>query len=879
MSPQPSPIAHYRITAKLGEGGMGEVWRATDTKLNREVAIKILPEAFAADPNRMARFTREAQVLASLNHPNIAAIYGVEERALVMELVEGPTLAERIGRGAMPLDEALPIARQIAEALEYAHDRGVVHRDLKPANIKMTPEGRVKVLDFGLAKAMANESGAGNPNISPTMTMSATMAGTIVGSAAYMSPEQARGHKVDRRADIWAFGVVLHEMLTGRQLFAGPTISDSLAAVLKGDIDWAAVPVQARPMLKRCLQRDPRQRWHCIGDAAEALDDPHAPVVAVAPPRRATLWMAVAALLGLAAVAGWWMAWRATRPVEHPLTRLTVDLGPDALTGFNTTVAISPDGRRLVFPARGPEGKQQLATRLLDQEQITLLPGTEGGFDPFFSPDSQSIGFFANGQLKKLSLQGGVPLPLYGAPTPRGASWGEDGSIVVALTQLSQLTRIGGASGAPERVTKLIAGEIGHRWPQVLPGGQTVLFTTSVTNTGADQSSIAAVSLKTGQTKVLLRGGYFGRYVPPGWLVFVRQGALFGVRFNVDRLGVQGSPVPLVQDLAANPMTGGGQFEFSAEAGGSLVYLAGKGAAQNLQVAWMDGSGTMTPLLATPGTYSVPRFSPDGKKLMILSGSDIYVHDLERGTTTPMTTDNAVSPIWTPDGKHIVNLSITGGFHIIWRRSNGSGEPYTLLDNLKYNVIPWSFSADGRRLAFSEFNPETGADLWTVALDLTDPDRPKAGTPELFLRTPAEEVLPRFSQDGRWIAYRSNESGRNEVYVRPFPPQNGGRWKVSTNGGLYALWSNDGRELFYEADDNRIMVVDYTVDGDAFVSGKPRVWADRPLFYAGVSNLDLAPDRKHFAVVIAPELNSAVKGSVRVTMLLNFLDELKRKLP
>jgi hypothetical protein len=409
----PLSIAHYRIGSKLGEGGMGEVWRATGIRLNRDVAVKVLPASFAADDGRLARFAREAQVVASLNHPNIAAICGVEDRALVMELVEGPTLAERIARGPIPLEEALPIARQIAEAMEYAHDRGIVHRDLKPANIKVTPEGRVKVLDFGLAKAMSTEAPVGDPTSSPTLTIHGSTAGIILGTAAYMAPEQARGQAVDSRADIWAVGVVLYEMLTGRSLFAGPTISDTIATVLKTEPDLSAIPAEVRPLVMRCLQKDPRRRWQYIGDVRVALADglPTIP----APPsivRNRVIPWATAAVLALAATIGGIGWWRATRPADRPLTRLSVDLGPDALPGLNLTAAISPDGRRIVFPVRGPNGTQQLAMRLLENDEATLLPGTENGRDPFFSPEGGWIGFFANGQLYKVSVQGGAPSAL-----------------------------------------------------------------------------------------------------------------------------------------------------------------------------------------------------------------------------------------------------------------------------------------------------------------------------------------------------------------------------------------------------------------------------------------------------------------------------------
>jgi serine/threonine-protein kinase len=540
MGPQPS-IAHYRITVKLGEGGMGEVLRATDTKLNREVAIKVLPEAFVADPGRLSRFTREAQILAHLNHPNVAAIYGVEERALVMELVEGPTLAERIVKGRIPLEEALVLARQIAEALEYAHERGVIHRDLKPANIKITPEGRVKVLDFGLAKADSGEPTAGDPISSPTVTMRSTQPGVILGTAAYMSPEQARGQKADHRADIWAFGVILFEMLTGRQLFLGRTVSDTLAHVLKGDIDLTGVPAEVRPTLERCLRRDPLLRWHSIDDVFLLLEQGASPPSPAAGQRSVLPWAIAGALvLALALTgAGWW---NATCPVDHPPVRLSLDLGPSALTGVDTTVVVSPDGRRIVFPARGADGKQQLATRLLDQAEPTLLPGTEGGFDPFFSPDGQWIGFFAGGQLKKTSVLGGAPVILYPAIAPRGASWGEDGNIVANLGNLGGLFVFPGAGGAPKPLTKFARDEVTHRWPQVLPGGQAVLFTAGQSVVARGNDSIEALSVKTGKVTVLVRGGYYGRYVPgrsvqDGYLLYVHEGA---VRYEVQS-GAAGS--------------------------------------------------------------------------------------------------------------------------------------------------------------------------------------------------------------------------------------------------------------------------------------------------------------------------------------------------
>jgi serine/threonine-protein kinase len=880
MGPQ-QIIAHYRVIAKLGEGGMGEVWRAVDTKLGREVAIKILPDSFAQDPDRLARFTREAQVLASLNHPNIAAIYGVEERALVMELVEGPTLDEGIAQGPMSVEDVLPILHQMVDALEYAHEKGVVHRDLKPANIKITPEGKVKVLDFGLAKALTPGMVAADPVSSPTLTMRATMAGTIIGTAAYMAPEQARGHNVDKRADIWAFGVVVYEMVTGRRPFDGETISDTLAAVLTREPEWERAPVRLRRLLRLCLAKNPHHRLRDIGDAralAEEAADPDS-VPAGSTVRRGLLAWSVAgmfAAISLVAAGGWW---HVARAVPHPLTRLSVDLGPEALTGANVTAAISPDGRRLVFAARGADGQPRLATRLLDQEQAILLPGTENGSDPFFSPDGQWVGFFADGKLKKISVEGGASMALCDVGNSRGASWGDDGNIILNVNQLGALFRVSAAGGAPQPLTRLRSGEVSHRWPQVLPGGETVLFTASPSRLAQEAASIEVLSLKTGQVKALERGGYYGRYLPSGHLVYVHQGVLFGVRFDAARLEVRGTPTPLLQDVAANG-TGGGQFDFTAApfGSGTLLYLAGKGTTQNWQLAWLDSSGKQQPLVAAPGLYGFPRFSPDGRKLAFtVAGTGISVYELGRDATTRLTA-NSTSPVWTPDGKHIVFGSLSGSFGLSWVRSDGSGEPWRLLEGQTY-MEPWSLSPDGRFLAYHEYNSDTSGDLWILPLDATDPDHPKPGTPRPFLRTPADERYPRFSPDGHWMAYRSNESGTHEIYVQPFPGGAGGKWQISAGGGRFAVWSNHGRELFYGTADNRIMVVDYIVNGDSFIPGKPRLWSDRRISTAAILNLDLAPTGKGFAVLTQAETAGGEKGSVHVTMLLNYFDELRRKLP
>jgi len=588
---------------------------------------------------------------------------------------------------------------------------------------------------------------------------------------------------------------------------------------------------------------------------------------------------AVMTVLALAALAGWW---RASRSRGQPLIRLSLDLGPQAVTGLCLTTAISPDGRRLAFPVRGPDGKQQLATRLQDQEQVTLLPGTENGSDPFFSPDSQWIGFFADDQLKKISVQGGAPVALgMVAGISGGASWGEDGNIVtpVGTGQSSPLARIPAAGGPAQALTKLGPGEYSHRWPQVLPGGGAVLFTVATSNVAQENDTIEAISLKTGQVKIVQRGGYYGRYIPSGHLVYIHQGVLFGVGFDPERLEVHGVPVPVLNDVAANPVTGGGQIDFSAA--GNAIYVAGKRPAQAWQVAWLDSSGKMRPLIAKPGHYSGPRLSPDGRKLAFAGdGPDIYIYDLERDTTRRLTfTGHSAIPVWAPDGRHLVFQSVGNEESFYWTRSDGAGEPQRLLEST-HVMIPWSFSPDGRWLAYREKNPNSGSDLWTLPLDITDPDHPKPGSPEPFLRGPDEKILPRFSPDGRWIAYLSDESGSGEIYVRPFPARSGSKWQISAGGGGYPVWSSNGHELFYESGDpGIIMAVDYTVEGDKFVPGKPRIWSERQFFSAGSSNLDVAPDGKRFAVLALPETPGGDRGPVHVIMLLNFFDELRRRIP
>jgi Tol biopolymer transport system component/predicted Ser/Thr protein kinase len=868
-------LDHFRILSQLGKGGMGEVYRAVDTRLKRTVAIKFAKENFSE------RFEREARAIAALNHPNICTLYDVGPNYLVMELIEGPTLAERIKQGTVPVEEALDIARQIADALEAAHEKGVVHRDLKPGNIKIKPDGIVKVLDFGLARVAPVSAGDSSAESTATHT---TRAGMIMGTAAYMSPEQAQGKQVDKGADIWAFGVLLYEMVTGRSMFQRETVSDTLAAVLTKEPDWKRVPAKVRRLLQSCLQKDPKQRLQAIGDWRLLLEGT---------PQDTALrhsrgpWVA-AALAVVVALALGWIAWRATRPVDHPLMRFSTDLGPEAVKGDNITAAISPDGTRLAFVARGSAGKEQLATRPLDQAQATVLSGTENAVDPFFSPDGRWIGFFADGKMKKIPVRGGAVVTLCDAPGPGGASWGEDGSIIATLTLTnSGLSRVA-AGGTPQAITKPgEKGEFLHRWPQILPGGQAVLFTGNTSPADYDNASIEVLSLKSGQWKVVQRGGYFGRYLPSGHLLYIHQGKLFAVGFDLDRQEIRGTPAPLLEDVAGNAAFGGGQYDVARN--GTLVYLSGKPSNAGWPIAWMDATGKTQPLVGAPGLYFFPRFSPDGTRLALAVGSlgngDVQVYDWQRDTMTRLTfTQRIRRLVWTPDGKHIAFAFQSPDASIIrWIRADGAGEEQTLRE-FKGRLGVSSFSPDGKRLAFQEGGVDTGLDLWTLPLDVSDPEHPKPGKPELFLRTPFDEYDPIFSPDGRWIAYTSRESGPNEVYVRPFPggtASRSGKWQISSGGGSSAIWSRSGRELFYESPDNHIMATAYTASADSFTAGKPRPWSNAQIFEPVPLqwDFDLAPDGKRFAVIPRPEAASEQKGSVHVTVLLNFLDELRRRVP
>jgi Tol biopolymer transport system component len=880
----------YEVTTQIGAGGMGEVYQAHDSKLGRDVAIKVLPEAFAHDPERLARFQREAKMLAQLNHTNIATIYGLEHsdgtHYLVMELVPGETLQQRVKRdGAVPIEEALAIAKQIAEALEAAHEKGIIHRDLKPANVKLTPEGKVKVLDFGLAKAFAGDTSTEDMGNSPTLSMAATMQGVILGTAAYMSPEQARGKTVDKRTDIWAFGCVFYELLTGKQAFHGEDVTDILAAVVRAEPDWQALPASTPPkvrdLLRHCLQKDRRLRLRDAGDSQieiqEAQAAPKDSVVTQAAPASTSKlpWAVSAALVivGAATSFGWW---RSTRPVEQalrPLVRLDVDLGPDVSLGSlaGADEILSPDGTRLVYVSQG-----RLFTRRLDQPNATELAATQGANAPFFSPDGQWVAFFSSGKLQKISVEGGSAITLCNAQNGRGGSWGEDSNIIASLTNLGSLSRIPSAGGPPMPVTDFQNGENTHRWPQVLPGGKAVLFTASPTAGAFDGANIEVMSLADHRRKTLVRGGTFARYLPSGHLIYVNRGTLFAVPFDVDRLEVHGTPAPVLDQVGYNAAQGSAQLDFSQA--GTLIYRSGGAGGGLLTVAWLDGAGKTQPLLAKPGNYGRPSLSPDGQRLAVEvtegSGTDIWVYDWQRDTMTRLTfTGTALGPLWSPDGRYIAFRAVGGGMSVT--RSDGSGQPQPLTQskNLQY---PWSFTPDGKRLAFFEQDSKTSYDLWTVPLE-SDSAGLRAGKPEVFLQTPAQEVFPSFSPDGRWMAYSSDESGSFQVYVRAFPDK-GGKWQISNSGGNYPMWSRTGHDLFFEASDNHIMVAAYTEKGDSFMADKPRMWSEKQIGGTiGNRNVDLAPDGKRIVAIMPVETAEGQKAQNQVIFLMNFFDEIRRR--
>jgi Tol biopolymer transport system component len=888
-----SQIGPYQIVAPLGSGGMGEVYRAHDARLRREVAIKVVPEGTSTHPERMARFAREAQFLAALNHPNIASIYGFEESAtmlaLVMELVEGPTLAQRIAQGPLSLEDALPVLRQITEALEYAHDRGIIHRDLKPANVKIKPDGVTKVLDFGLAKALSEDIRTTDVTNSPTLTSAATKAGLILGTAAYMSPEQARGKTVDRRADIWSFGAVVFEVFTGVVAFQGETVSDTLAAVIRGEPDWALLPATLPPdiqqLIRRCLDKDARQRLQSIGEARIAIENAGGPktsstatsgavapgsgVAIKAPIEKESRGLKILAGAALAAllIAGGFVAANLLRgggKSNSALIRFTVSPPPGtSLNSTERTVAISPDGTRLALSASTSDGPR-LYVRELNAAAPVPIAGTENGTNPMFSPDGKTLAFFAGGKLKKISLDGGAPATLAeGIASTAGSSWGTDHNIYYAAGVNSAIFQVAENGGTPQPVTKLLAdkGELGDISPIVLPDGKTLLY--SVFSGGnIDDGAIVAQRIGSTDKKVVVAKGFDPHFLAPNHLLYMHGGSLMSVVFDPGKAEASGSPIPVVQDVLMHAGSGSAQYDVSRD--GTLIYVnGGKQALENsLVLAEHDAKPQELPV--KDNLYESPRFSPDGKLLALtvrLPDPDIWIYDLERGTLRRMTFAPGVDelPVWSPDGKRIAFAS-NGRQQAFQIQVDGSGQEEPLMKNESHFHLQ-SWSPDGKLIAFERVGKSGQYEIWMLPME-------GAHQPYSYLASQFRLNEPAFSPDGHWLAYASNETGRGEVYVQRFPGP-GEKVQVSTDGGSNPVWARDGKHLVYE---NTGTLWAAEVAESPFRVGKTRVlyqgdiWND-----AAGPNYALAPGGKR--IVLVENVKDPDGGNVKV--VINWNQELQ----
>ena len=898
-------INHYKITSKLGEGAMGTVYRATDTHLGREVALKVLPERFVRDRERMARFQREAEILASLNHPHISMIHGLEEegeiRVLVLELIEGPTLAERILKGPIPLEEFLRLALEIAQALETAHEKGITHRDLKPANVKITPEGVVKVLDFGLAKVMETELPQPRLANSERLTLEATQEGVVLGTASYMSPEQARGQAVDKRSDIWSFGLVLFEMLTGRGMYAGKSLTETLAAVIHEEPSLEELPKDTPwklvHLLERCLRKDTRMRLRDMGDARIAIHEclngeVFAADEELVPPGRQPLWQRLLpwATVPLLAISAW--AFRDSLVEEKPVSRFEIPVGKDEIlnNNFRHGVTVSPDGKHIAFVSRSREApfRYRIYLRQLDTWQTIPLEIAGNAIQPFFSADGKWLGFHSEGKLKKFPLEGGRPTTICDhGMFPFGATWGLNNTIVFADGAGGGLWRVSGAGGEPEQISEVDeeAGESSHRLPHLLPGGKEVLFTVRRGRTGDwDKAEIWLQSLETGERRVLLEGGSDARYVPTGHLIFARKATLMAIPFAASSLELTGSAFPALEGVshsiylhASYLETGAAQFAFSAS--GTLAYIKGSVWPEfRHQVVWVDRNGQVESLGLDPAFYSWPRLSPDVSKVALnkrYPSPSIWIYDIVRGTLSKQTFDNIeVFPTWAPDGESFASSSNMNGHFDLFRRIfdlPGKGE---LLIGGEYDKYVSSWAPDGTHLAFVTENH----DISILSLD-------GSLSTQSFAQTRFAEQYPTFSPDGRWLAYVENKNGRQEVYVRRWQ-EPGRTYQISTDGGRAPTWAGNGRELFYQVkgeSENKMMAAEIRTSESSLSAGLPVLLFQGP--YSNtipIRGYDVSPDGQRFLMVQYDEnfadLEEQFFGS-RVSVVLNWFEELKRLAP
>ncbi len=812
-------IGPYEILGPLGAGGMGEVFRARDTRLARDVAIKALPAAFAQDPARLARFEREAKLLASLSHPNIAGILGLEEedgaRYLVLECIEGETLAARLANGPLPLDEACDVARQVAAGLEAAHENGVVHRDLKPGNVMITPAGDVKVLDFGLAKGGVAERAGSDPSVSasPTMTYGGTEVGVVLGTAAYMSPEQARGRPVDKRSDIWSFGCLLYECLVGRATFGGETISDTIASILTREPDLAALPSatpgRVRTLLERCLSKDPRERLRDIGEARIALGAPFsgeaATSVPVAPAAKKSSAATSLALTIFASILAAVVGVVATRllsrpPPPEPLALSIVvpkgewlDAGIEAIP-----LAIAPDGRALVYASRR-DGLIHLYHRPLGERTATLLPGTEGGHNAFLSPDGEWVAFFARSKLQKVSIHGGMPVELADTGADRSGAWPEDGSIVYSPTYASALYRIPSDGGTPVALTVLDStmNERTHRWPLALPGGKWIVFTIGTSDKPGDYetAAIGAVSTTTGERRLLATGNA-ARFAPPNRLIVARGGSLYAQTVDPKDPRGGGTSVPVFDGVVGQASAGGAYFDIARN--GTLVLVPGRAARQDARLAWFDLEGHRTIASNEPREYNRLDLSPDGRYVLADIGpggggrSNVHRIDLERDASLQVTHDDrGISPLWMPDGRHALWVrTVSPRSEIRLGLANGSDSGRVLYTDPSQTLVVTDVAADGSALLFAEF-ATVDADVYRLALDGATP-------PEKIVSDPRAQAQAVFSPDMRWVAYLSDDTGQRQVWVRPLGHP-GQRILISREGGNSPVWAPDGRTLYFGA--------------------------------------------------------------------------------
>jgi Tol biopolymer transport system component len=903
-------LGPYEVISPLGAGGMGEVYRARDTRLDRTVAVKILPAHLSSDPTLRARFEQEAKAISSLNHPHICALYDVGHQDgtdfLVMEYLEGDTIAKLLEKGPLPLAQVLKYSIAIADALDKAHRQGIIHRDLKPGNIMITKSG-AKLLDFGLAKAAVPLASGATLTAAVTRTTPMTQQGTIVGTFEYMSPEQVEAMDLDARSDIFSFGAVLYEMLTGKRAFPGKSQLSVASAVLEKDPEPISTLQPLTPQaldraIRVCLAKDPEDRWQTARDLLLELKwigegGSETGVAALIEPQgnKHLQWLPWAAVV-LLALAGTALAIgfvsRSPKPSE-PIS-LSADTGADAplYTEWGASAILSPDGRRMAFIATDSDQKRRIYLRSLDQLQATVLHGTEGARDHFFSPDGQWLGFFADGKLKKVSVQGGATVTLCDAPTGHGGSWAEDGNIVFVPTIRSGVFRVSSAGGAAEPLTTLNreAGEITQRWPQVLPGGKSVIFTSHTHGGNYEDADITAYSMSSGQTKVLLHKGYYPRYLPSGHLLYVHEGTIFASLFDAKRLELTGKPVPIVEGVVTAAGNGGAQFSFSDT--GNLAYVPGRRTSQDFGIFWMDIAGKFTPLREAKADYYDLKFSPDGTRIALELNdgkrNDIWVYEAALDTLTRLTFGGEanLAPVWSPDGQRIVYTTMDNRdqYDLYWKRADGAGDPVRLTQtkNAKY---AGSWSPDGKVLAFEQRNADTFWGIATLSVEGDEKSGWRVGEPKPFSSGPSNQRTPALSPDGRWLAYRSDESGTPEVYVQPFtgPAR---RWQVSAGGGCNPVWSRKGRELFFRTatftggQDVKVMSAAYTISSDSFRAEKPRPWSPGLFSILGLANTgyDVHPDGKRVAVLRAPDAgpNAAV---TKVSFIFNFFDELRRKVP